>query len=293
MPHEDKVTLRQALAQARARLAVTPQAASAAPDAALLMRHVTGLTAEALLTHPDRNIAPSALAAFYLAIERRAQSEPVQYITGVQEFYGLAFLVNPAVLIPRPETEHLVEAAVLLARSSFPGPVRIADIGTGSGAIAITLAHLLSQATITATDISRAAFEVARHNAKRHHVEARITFVECDLIPTGAEPFDIICSNPPYVPSGELLEAQVAAFEPQSALFAGADGLDIYRRLIPGAAKSLRPGGWLLLEIGYGQQDVVAELLTAADLQEVRFDNDLQGIPRVAIATKGQAGTRD
>lgn len=293
MPHEDKVTLRQALAQGRARLAVTPQAASAAPDAALLMRHVTGLTAEALLTHPDRNIAPAALAAFYLAIERRTQSEPVQYITGVQEFYGLAFLVNPAVLIPRPETEHLVEAAVLLARASFHGPVRIADIGTGSGAIAITLAHLLLEATITATDISRDALEVARHNAKRHHVEARITFVECDLIPAGAEPFDIICSNPPYVPSGELLEAQVAAFEPQSALFAGADGLDIYRRLIPGAAKSLRPGGWLLLEIGYGQQHLVAELLTAADLQEVRFDNDLQGIPRVAIATKGQAGTRD
>jgi release factor glutamine methyltransferase len=278
-----------ALERARTRLLITPQAATAGRDAELLLRHVTGLSRAALLTHPERPLGLGALEGFFQAVERRAASEPVQYITGVQEFYGLEFLVTPAVLIPRPETEHLVEAALELARSGQrlrQGGPRILDIGTGSGAIAVTLAHLLPEAFLSATDISSEALAIAEQNASRQHVRERIQFFLCDLFPTDAGPFDLICSNPPYIPSAEVLEVQVAAFEPHSALFAGSDGLDIYRRLVPLAQAALKPGGWLLLEIGHGQRADIESLLHASHLENVRFVPDLQGIARVAVAQK-------
>ena len=182
-------------------------------------------------------LTPAQLEHYFLAVERRAQSEPIQYITGVQEFYGLPLQVTPAVLIPRPETEHLVEAAIAIARQSS-GPLRILDVGTGSGAIAIALAYVLPDAAIVATDISPAALLIAQRNAKQHGVADRITFLECNLVPQDAMPFDIICSNPPYIANSELLEPQVAAFEPHLALFAGPTGLECYQRLIPLAAQS-------------------------------------------------------
>jgi release factor glutamine methyltransferase len=283
MTADVKVSARVALEQARARLLITAVRKHAHRDAELLLRHVTVLTRAGLLSHPERPLTAAELEAFFLAVERRAQSEPIQYITGVQEFYGLDFKVTPAVLIPRPETEHLVETAFDLAKK-MAGSLRILDVGTGSGAIAVTLAHLLPKAEITATDISPAALKVANENAVKHGAEGRITFVECDLMPAGKSWFDLICSNPPYVPSGEILEAQVAAFEPHSALFAGPDGLGIYRRLIPLAAAALHPGGWLLLEIGHGQQAAVESLLRASHLLDIYFVSDLQGIPRVAVA---------
>ena len=276
-------TIRSALASARRRLAAFP-GLDPLRDAELLLRHITSLSKASLLAHPETELTPDQASAYAHAIERRCLFEPVQYINGTQEFYGLAFHVTPAVLIPRPETEHLVEAA-LHAAQARPSTLHILDIGTGSGAIAITLACNLPNASITATDISSAALEVARTNAQHHGVADRIRFIEADLCPPGLAPFDIICSNPPYIGDNEILEPQVASFEPHTALFAGPDGLAIYQRLIPIAAAALVPAGTLLLEIGHGQQAAIASLLQASHLQMVNFMPDLQGIPRVAIAT--------
>ena len=216
-------------------------------------------------------------------LARRARHEPVQYIVGEQEFFGLKFRVTPDVLIPRPETEHLVEAA--LARTDRDASLRIADVGTGSGAIAVALAHALPRARVTALDISPAALAVAQENAESHGVAIAFGFLKSDLLEAVAgERFDMIVSNPPYVAEGEELEPQVRDYEPGSALFAGPEGLDVYRRLIPQAQAALRPGGWLLLEIGHGQRDALAQLL--AGWGNVSFIADLQGIPRVACAQR-------
>ena len=276
------------MGQAANRLAVSPQAATARRDAELLLLHACGISRAQLLTHPEMALTPSQLEHYFLAVERRAQSEPIQYITGVQEFFGLPFRVTPAVLIPRPETEHLVEAALALAGPSAK-PLRILDIGTGSGAIAVALAHALPDVAIVGTDISPAALLVAQSNAEQNGVASRISFVECDLIPDDATLFNLICSNPPYISNTETLEPQVAAFEPQAALFAGPTGLEIYQRLIPRAALSLHAGGSLLVEIGYGQQTSIESLFTASDWKNPEFIADLQGIPRVAIAQRRAA----
>ena len=278
------MTVEQALTYGRERLARGP-GVHPRRDAERLLRHVIAVSRAALLTYPDQTLSEEEAAAYADAIERRAHSEPIQYITGTQEFYGLDFHVTPAVLIPRPETEHLVEAALAMS-SQFASPPRILDIGTGSGSIAITLAHHLPNASIDATDISSAALDIARRNAAAHAVSARIKFMEADLLPPIHPPYDIICSNPPYVPTTDVLEPQVAAFEPHTALFAGPDGLAIYRRLIPLAAAALQPAGALLLENGHGQQAAIASLLRASHLQSIEFIPDLQGIPRVAIATR-------
>ncbi len=282
-----EVTLSSALRDAVHTLAASPASATARRDAELLLLRATGLTRAALLTYPDAPLSPAQQAAFHAAIARRAQAEPVQYILGDQEFFGLPFTVTPAVLIPRPETEHLVEAALALVPRKDQ-PVHIADVGTGSGILAVTLAHQLPMATVTAIDISTAALAVAAGNAQRHGVADRVRFIEADLLgePAPQESYELIVSNPPYVADTEILEPQVAGYEPHTALFAGPDGLGIYRRLIPQAAAALRPGGWLLLEIGHGQRTAIAGLLTASRLGQVRFVEDLQGIPRVAIAQR-------
>jgi len=209
----------------------------------------------------------------------------VQYITGQQEFYGLMLKVSPAVLIPRPETELLVEA--VLARLPADQPVRIADVGTGSGAIAVALAHALPMAQVTAVDLSEAALKVATENAAAHGVIGRVKFLLSDLLArAGAEPFDAVVSNPPYIPEGDRdsLHRQVKDHEPEMALFAGADGLEVYRRLVPQAWAALKPGGLLAMEIGYGQREAVAALVSGWN--EVEFLDDLQGIPRVVLARR-------
>ena len=250
-------------------------------DAELLLLHTLHRDRAWLLAHPEAEITPEQLAQFDSLLTRRARHEPIQHITGQQEFYGLTLRVTPDVLIPRPETEHLVEAA--LARIPADTPNRILDVGTGSGAIAIALAAHRPHAAITAVDSSPAALAVARENAATHHVAIR--FIESDLLTAlPAEQFDLILSNPPYVPASDELEPQVRDFEPHSALFAGESGLDIYRRLIPQAHAALVPGGLLLMEIGHGQQPALTQLL--AGWQNVGFVPDLQGIPRVAIAQK-------
>jgi release factor glutamine methyltransferase len=219
------------------------------------------------------------------AIARRALSEPIQYITGEREFYGLRFAVTPDVLIPRPETEHLVEAAI--ERIPPNAPFYITDVGTGSGAIAIALAVARPLATITAIDSSPIALQVAKENAVAHGVGDRITFRESDLLANvGQSECDLVVSNPPYIANGEreTLDAEVRDYEPASALFAGPTGLEVYERLIPQAATALQPGGWLIMEIGAGQQFQLTQLLK--DWRNVGFEPDLQGIPRVVLAQR-------
>jgi release factor glutamine methyltransferase len=269
----------EALQAARVRLA----AISRHPrrDVEVLLAHVLGCDQAALLTHPERLLSPAESDQLESLLRRRLAGEPMQYITGSQEFFGLLFEVTPEVLIPRPETEHLVEAA--LEHVGPDADARVVDVGTGSGAIAVALAHARPQSHVTAVDLSPAALDVARRNARRHGVLDRVTFLQSNLLTAveGAD-FDVVVSNPPYVAEGEILELQVSDYEPHSALYSGPTGLEVYERLIPQARKVLKPGGWLLLEIGFGQQSAVEALLR--DWRFVSVVHDLQGIPRVLQA---------
>jgi release factor glutamine methyltransferase len=274
------MTLETALHESAIELAPS---AAARRDAELLLMHVTGCSRAEMMTHPRRELTPAQENAYREAIRRRVRHEPVQYITGVQEFYGQPFRVTPAVLIPRPETEHLVEAALAIR----PAPRYVLDVGTGSGILAVTLALELPDAAVMATDISPAALAVAQQNAQALGAGDRVRFVQSDLFEgLREERFDAIVSNPPYVATGETLEPQVRDYEPASALFAGERGLEIYRRLIPEAFAHLERGGHLLLEIGHGQREALHGLLTQGGFVEIGFTDDLQGIPRVARARK-------
>ena len=255
-------------------------------DAQLLLLNVLQRDGAWLLAHPEATLNDEQARRYDDWLTRRERREPVQYIVGEQEFYGLALKVTPDVLIPRPETEHLVEAAI--ARVPHDQPVRICDVGTGSGAIAVALARHLPLAEITAVDNSPDALAVARENAQRHGVAAHMRLLTSDLLgAVRGERFEMIVSNPPYVATTELLETQVRLYEPQQALYAGPTGLEVYRRLIPAAKQALVDHGWLLLEIGYGQRDALSALLVGWDA--VEFLNDLQSIPRVAIARRRAA----
>jgi len=290
------MTLREAVTRAIEQLDANPAVrADAARDAATLLRHTLGISQAAMLADPARTLTQEEATAYEAMILRRAANEPIQYITGEQEFYGLALRVTRAVLIPRPETELLVEAVLEEGKDArLHSAHRILDVGTGSGAIAIVLAHNLPGALITAVDLSGAALEVARGNAARHGLAERIQFLESDLLEGLADTegrwdasgWDVIVSNPPYVPDtdGSCLHPQVREYEPSVALFAGTDGMEVYRRLIPQARAALRPNGLLALEIGYGQKEAVAELLHG--WKEVRFLDDLQQIPRIALARR-------
>jgi release factor glutamine methyltransferase len=274
----------EALQAARARLAATSK--HPRRDADLLLAHLLGCDQTALLTHPERTLSVEESEQFERLVERRLAAEPMQYLTGEQEFFGLRFEVSPAVLIPRPETEHLVEA--VLERFEREQAVRIVDVGTGSGAIAVALAHAMPHSRVTAVDLSPAALEVAGRNAERHGVTHRLTLLTSDLLAAvQSEGFDAVVANPPYVAAGEVLEPQVANYEPHSALYAGPTGLEVYERLIPQAARVLKTGGWLMLEIGYGQSGALRNLMHG--WAGVTLVNDLQGIPRVALGQKQSA----
>jgi release factor glutamine methyltransferase len=277
-------TIREALDEATSQL-VQSGMQSPRRDAELLLLHIAKLSRAELIAHPERVLSAEESSQFQAAIARRKLSEPIQYITGEREFYGLRFLVTPDVLIPRPETEHLVEAALNLVPAAEP--FQIIDVGTGSGAIAIALAVARPQASIFALDISPAALEVAKTNAAAHAVGSRIVFRESDLLAgVTAESCDMVVSNPPYIADHEResLDLEVAQYEPASALFAGPTGLEIYQRLIPQAAQALRRGGWLLMETGEGQDSQLRLLLEG--WSNVSFVADLQGIPRICIAQR-------
>jgi len=276
-----------------------------------------------LYAHPERELTSDEIRRYDDAIVRRATGVPAQYITGHQEFWGLDFIVSPAVLIPRPETEHVVETVLELvgpadskqkqeppievsaphladgnssAQLNGRGrpalhPLRIVDVGTGSGAIAIALAKALLSSEIHATDISVGALEVARANAARHELSSRIQFQQTDLLaglPDGE--FDFVVSNPPYVGESEedQVQLEVRKFEPRQAVFAGSTGLEVIERLIPAAHQALRPGGWLVVEISGTIAGRVRSMLS--NWVEVAITNDLQGIPRVARAQKPTRG---
>jgi release factor glutamine methyltransferase len=252
-------------------------------NAEVLMMFVLGCDRTYLYAHPERELTPDELERYESAVNERARHKPSQYITGHQEFWGLDFLVSPAVLIPRPETEHVVEAMLDLAPVSG---AKIVDVGTGSGCIAIALAREFPRAEIEGVDVSPEAVEVALINAARlecQHVRFRVN----DLLEGFApESFDFVVSNPPYVGEAEpdKVQRQVREYEPKIAVFAGAHGLDVYRRLIPQARRVLRPAGWLVMEIGFSIEEPVRALL--GRWSEVRVNADLQGIPRVVLARK-------
>ena len=288
----DSETIRALLSEAEHSLVEGLHAERARRDAETLLLHV--LKGDApdtnlawMIAHGYETLPAHSTADFRAWVERRRSGEPIQYILGEAEFYGLSLKVNRDVLIPRPETEHLVEKAIELARG-FERQ-RIVDVGTGSGAIAVALASNLPDADIHATDISAAALNVARANAKRHGVEARVIFRVGDLLaPVAGRLFDLIVSNPPYVAEGDRdsLSVEVRDYEPAQALFAGGDGLEIYRRLIPAAFTALFHERYLALEIGFSQQPAVEALLAGAGFTGIEFTNDLQGIPRVAVARR-------
>ena len=268
-----------------ARLNSGPHPERARADAELLLLHLLGKDKAWLMAHLNEDLAATKAAFYTQLLERRRAGEHIQYIIGETEFYGLPFRVTRDVLIPRPETEHLVEKVIAMA--AWPREPRIVDVGTGSGCIAVALAHKLPQARITAIDISAAALAVAEENAQRNGVAVR--FLQGDLLaPVAGEAFDFLVSNPPYVPTADRasLSVEVRDFEPATALFAGDDGLEVYRSLIPAAFDALNPGGFVVLEIGYGQSPAIADLLARSGFGQIEFTSDLQGIPRVACARR-------
>jgi release factor glutamine methyltransferase len=298
---------------ARLRAAHVPSHTLAAE---ILLMHATGRDRAWLYAHPESLLESAATEKYLALIARRASGEPTQYLTGKQEFWGLEFEVTPAVLIPRPETEHVVEVALerlgplglkINMRTGAPSPaLRIADVGTGSGCLAVALAHELPHAEIFATDISSAALEIARRNAARHRVADRIHFLETDLLEAllhesqvtshDSSPFDLIVSNPPYVARQEAAELprEVREHEPHSALFGGPSGIEMYSRLIEQAGALLRPGGMLVLELGYNAAQPVRAILEARPgWNRINVTNDLAGIPRVLAAERAGAAPKN
>ena len=243
-----------------------------------------------ILSHPEQEIDDAARERVRDLVRRRAGGEPLQYLTGEQEFYGLAFRVTPAVLVPRPETEILVEQAIALMRRRASPGLRFADIGTGSGCIAVSVACHVPEALGWAVDISAAALAVARENARRHGVADRIRFVRSDFLACFPEKpcLDFVLCNPPYVALDDYdsLPPEVKNHEPHEALFGGPSGMDAVRRLVPEAAARLAAGGSLLLEAGAGQAERIARLMENEGLSLRAVVNDLQGIPRCLIGTR-------
>jgi release factor glutamine methyltransferase len=285
-------------------------------NAETLMMFVLGVNRAYLYAHPERELTKEEHERYDTVVQQRASGVPSQYITGHQEFWGLDFIVAPAVLIPRPETEHLVETVLELAKG-VERP-RIVDVGTGTGCIALALAHELKGAEIYAVDVSAEALEIARANAARLQLDRRVKLLQCDVLtpipqegigchPERSEvapttersrrtPFDgtkfheldFVVSNPPYVGHNEAAKVQRSVFEyePRMAVFAGEHGLDVIRPLIDQAYTALKPGGWLAMEIGYSMRDAVIALLNATLWDELTVVPDLQGIPRVVAARK-------
>lgn len=254
---------------------------SARLDAELLLAATLDLDRVGLYVNFERPLDAVELAAFHERVRRRAQREPVQYILGETEFWSLGFNVCPAVLVPRADTEVLVEEAL----TRIEGSARVLDVGTGSGAIAIALAHEKPEVLITALDCSEPALDVARSNARHNGVEQRVTCLAGDLASLPAGPFEMIVSNPPYIPSGDWqqLMPEVRDYEPRLALDGGDDGLEAYRHLAIQVRQVLVPGGWLLVEVGIGQAADVSALFKAAGLIEIGQRDDYAGIARVVM----------
>jgi release factor glutamine methyltransferase len=282
---ETLLTIAEALLDAAGRLRASG-VAEARREAGSLLSHALARDRTFLITHADERLTAEQLHTYLSFVERRASGEPLQYIKGSQEFYGLDFEVSPDVLIPRPETELLVETALELLKD-IDSPL-VCDVGTGSGCIAVSLLHTRPDARAFALDISPPALEVAARNAARNGVADRITFFvsDCfDSLPSEEHKdtrFDLVASNPPYVAEGDLegLQREVRDHEPRGALTPGGDGLSVIRRLVSDAPRHLKPGGHLLMEIGFDQHESVAALIDARVWTLLGIHRDLQGIPR-------------
>ena len=250
-------------------------------DAELLLASTLGMDRVGLYVNFERPLNKTELKDYRHKVRRRALREPVQYILSETEFWSLPFTVNPSVLIPRPDTEVLVEEVL----KKVSGPVRVLDVGTGSGIIAIALAHEIKDIQVTAMDCSQAALETARLNALRNKVETRISFLlgSLDNLPLGS--FDLIVSNPPYIPSGELekLMPEVREYEPRLALDGGMDGLASIRQLVHQAKKALQVGGSLLVEVGFDQGQTVLSLFEMAGFKNAYVRKDYAGVPRIVV----------
>jgi release factor glutamine methyltransferase len=265
--------------------------ANPAREADWLLAHTLELPSHALLLEGERTVSARQAERSWALIRRRASREPLQYLLGTQEFRGLDMAVTPDVLIPRPETELLVEETLRIITDV--GSPRLADVGTGSGCLAVTVVRERPDATIYALDISAPALAVARANAIRHGTLDRIRFVQADLLGAfsvrSRERFDVIVSNPPYIPVGELegLQPEVARYEPRVALAAGSDGLTYHRRLLKESLALLKPGGCLIVELGYGQADSVMSLARSSGAYDsVVCRKDAAGIERVLVARR-------
>ena len=265
-------------------------------NAELLLMFTLGCERAYLYAHPERNLTSDETARYDATLSERSRGVPAQYITGHQEFWGMDLIVTPAVLIPRPETEHVVETVLELVhiktaggeeRSPQATPLRIVDVGTGSGSIALALAKELPQAEIHATDISLAALEIAHTNAARHQLQSCVHFHHGDLLAGFQDDsFDLVVSNPPYVGESEedQVQLEVRKSEPRSAVFAGRSGTEVIARLIPQSGSALRIGGWLVMEISGTIVEGTRSLLNG--WKDIRIVKDLQGIPRVIAARK-------
>jgi len=254
--------------------------------AEVLLAHALHRDRAYLFGHPEHELSELEWLHYGRYLHERMQGKPTQYITGRQEFYGRDFRVTPDVLIPRPETEHVVETALRLA----PRPARILDVGCGSGCLAVTL-RLETGAAVWATDISLAAIRVATENAQR--LRAPVSFVACDLMSAFSDSsMDLIVSNPPYVPLGDQagLQREVRDWEPHQALFAGPTGLELYERIVRDAERVLGPGGWLVMELGFNTSGRVAAMFSSR-WQDLEMAPDLAGIPRVIAARLTETGT--
>jgi release factor glutamine methyltransferase len=258
------------------------QISAARLEAELLLAATLDLDRVGLYVNFERPLDAAELSAFREKVRRRAQREPVQYILGEAEFWSLTFKVGPAVLVPRADTEVLVEEAL----TRIEGVARVLDVGTGSGAIAVALAHEKPEILVTALDCSQEALDVARRNAQGNGVAERVSFLTGDLAKLTCGPFDVLVSNPPYIPTGDLAKMmpEVRDYEPRQALDGGVDGLEAYRHLAIQAPQVLVPGGWLLVEVGVNQAGDVSALFKAAGLIEIGQRNDYAGIPRVVMA---------
>jgi release factor glutamine methyltransferase len=253
-------------------------------EAGSLLAHVLGRDRSFMIAHADDALNDDQSESFRSLIERRAGGEPLQYLTGHQEFFKLDFEVAPAVLIPRPETELIVEAALELLRDD-PGPY-VLDIGTGSGCLAISMLHELSTARALATDVSPAALRIAKRNAERHGVEDRLALVGSDCFSAleADGSFSLIASNPPYISDADLQDLQREVnYEPRAALAGGADGLSVIRRLLLEARPFLRSGGYFVFEIGFGQSEGVEQLIDGLVWKLLEIRTDLQKIPRTFV----------
>jgi release factor glutamine methyltransferase len=251
----------------------------------ILLCRALGVEPAWLLAHPESALEEAAQVRYGSMLKRRLAQEPVAYILGEREFYGLAFEVTPDVLIPRPETELLVELA--LARVPTVAPWRILDLGTGSGCIAVTLGKLLPHSRVVATDLSESALAVAARNAQRHRVTNLDLRAGSWFAPVATQRFDLIVSNPPYVAEGDPhLRSGDLRFEPESALVSEASGFGALSEIIAAAPRHLLPGGWLMLEHGFDQAVAVTQFLSATGFDQVSSRNDLAGIPRAAVGRR-------